>query len=303
MADCYLRFWGVRGSFPAPYPSHMRIGGNTPCVELRLGDEVVVLDAGTGIAALGRSLLGENEPRHLHLLLTHFHWDHISGLPFFEPAFRKGFRIDMHGPAHSASKLKAIISEQMKAPYFPVGTATWLADVRYHTLEHGCLRVGPASIEPFVVHHPGLTFGYRIRIGSRVVVFAPDSEIHLVDHAIDARRAEFDEEEQALLDQLKEEQRGRVVEFMRDADILIHDAQYTPDDYQRKKGWGHSCYLDTVNTAAEAGVKQLYLFSYDPSYDDDMVDRLHHNTRQLLRERKSNMSCHKSHEGLVIDLD
>jgi len=154
-----------------------------------------------------------------------------------------------------------------------------------------------------VVHHPGLTYGYRIEIGRHVIVFAPDNEIAFVNHAIDARRGEFDAEEQDLLDALLEEQRGRVIEFMRDADVLIHDAQYTPDDYQLKKGWGHSCYIDTVNAAADAGVKRLYLFSYDPTYDDDMVDTLHTTTQELLHRRGSNMSSHKAHEGLIIPLE
>ncbi len=303
MTGSYLRFRGVRGSFPAPYSSHMQVGGNTPCVELRLGSHLIILDAGTGIISLGRELAESRDCTGFHLFLTHFHWDHISGLPFFDPAFREGFEIDIHGPAHDPETLQAIIAEQMKAPYFPVGTATWLAKVRYHTAMEECVQVGPALIRPFVVHHPGLTYGYRIEAAGKVIVFAPDNEIFFVNHTIDARRGEFDADEQDLLEALKDEQHKRVIEFMRDADVLIHDAQYTPEDYRRKKGWGHSCYVDTVNAAADAGVQQLYLFSYDPAYDDDMVDALHRKTQRVLHERGSNMSCLKSAEGLVIRLD
>ena len=303
MANSYLRFWGVRGSYPAPYPSHMGIGGNTPCVELRLDDHLLVFDAGTGIIALGQQLVRSQRRCHIHLFLTHFHWDHISGLPFFDPAFTEGFTLTIHGPADSEQQLASLLAEQMKAPYFPVETETWLATVNYDCLQHGAVSIGSARITPFTTHHPGLTYGYRIETGQQTIVFAPDNEILFVNHVIASRRDEFDQDEQALLEALKQEQKERAIELMRDADLLIHDAQYTERDYVIKKGWGHSCYLDTVNTAIDAGVKQLFLFSYDPTYDDHKVEQLHQHTLELLRERGSNMSCHKTREGMVIELE
>ena len=133
MTGNYVRFWGVRGSYPAPYPTHMGVGGNTPCVELRVGNTIVVLDAGTGIIPFGNAMVQESGVRHVHVVLTHYHWDHISGLPFFVPAFLPGWKIDFFGPADSPDLLAENIAQQMRAPYFPVETETWLADIDYHT--------------------------------------------------------------------------------------------------------------------------------------------------------------------------
>lgn len=303
MAKNYLRFWGVRGSHPAPFASHMRIGGNTPCVELRLGEHVLIFDAGTGIIALGEELALHSPARRLNVFLSHYHWDHISGLPFFVPAFTEGFHIDLYGPGETAADLERHIALQMKAPYFPVETETWLADVRYHTLDDRTIEVGPARISAFVLHHPGLTYGYRIELGEKLILFAPDNEIFFINQSIDARRDEFDEDERHVLEAMKEEQKGRVIEFMRAADILIHDAQYTPQDYERTRGWGHSCFIDTVNSAIDADVKELFLFSYDPHYDDTQVEKLFESTRTIIRERQSTMICHKTCEGMIIELD
>lgn len=303
MATNYLRFWGVRGSYPAPFASHMRIGGNTPCVELRVDGHVLVLDAGTGIIPLGQALKRERERERLKVFLTHYHWDHISGLPFFLPAFTSGFDIDFYGPAPSAEELEAHIAQQMQAPYFPVETATWLANVRYHAFQDEPVTVGPVTLTTFVLHHPGLTYGFRIEVNGKVILYCPDNEILFVNQRIDDMRDAFDEDEHAVLEAMKEEQRGRVTEFMRDADYLIHDAQYTPEDYKRKRGWGHSCYIDTVNSAIDANARQLFLFSYDPEYDDERVDALHERTRDIIRERQSPLVCHKTCEGMIIELD
>ncbi len=303
MANNYLRFWGVRGSYPAPFASHMKIGGNTPCVELRLGDDILIFDAGTGIIPFGNALLKETKGCQLSIILSHYHWDHITGLPFFVPAFLPGFKLDFYGPSQSPEILESRIAQQMKAPYFPVETATWLADIKYHTPQNESFEIGAAKISNFILHHPGLTYGYRVEVLGKVIIFAPDHEIFLLNHRIDSRRDEFDEEEQALLEDMKVEHRDRVIEFMGGADYLIHDAQYTPEDYERKRGWGHTCYIDTVKSAMEAGVKHLFPFSYDPNYDDAAIDGMHRHILGMIKEQGSNMTCHKTCEGMIIDLD
>lgn len=303
MPENYLRFWGVRGSYPAPHASHMKIGGNTPCVELRLGEHTLLFDAGTGVIPFGHSTVKHSLTGHLNIFLSHYHWDHISGLPFFVPAFLPGYSIDFYGPASSPAELEEHIAQQMRAPYFPVETETWLASIRYHAPHHQPIHVGPARISTFVLHHPGLTYGYRIEINGKVILYCPDNEVFFVNQRIDLMRDEFDEVEHTFLEEMKEEQRGRVTEFMRDADILIHDAQYTEEDYARKRGWGHSCYADTVTSAIDAKVKNLFLFSYDPNYDDEQVDGLHTRANKLIEERQAAIICHKTCEGMIIDLD
>ena len=303
MPENYLRFWGVRGSYPAPFASHMKIGGNTPCVELCLGEHTILFDAGTGIIPFGHRRVAESVNGRLSVFLTHYHWDHISGLPFFIPAFLPGYSVDFFGPADSPAELEEHIAQQMRAPYFPVETETWLASIRYHTPHYEPISIGPARISAFVLHHPGLTYGYRIEVFGKVILYCPDNEIYFVNQRIDSMRDEFDESEHEILEQMKQEQHGRVTDYMRDADILIHDAQYTEEDYERKRGWGHSCYTDTVTSAMDAGVKNLYLFSYDPNYDDDQVDGLHASANKIIAEKRSNMICHKTCEGLLIDLD
>jgi phosphoribosyl 1,2-cyclic phosphodiesterase len=302
MSDNYVRFWGVRGSYPAPFSTHMKVGGNTPCVEIRSGDQLFILDAGTGIIPLGNALMGQSEIRTVTIILTHYHWDHISGLPFFVPAFVPGWKINIYGPADSASELEFHIAQQMRAPYFPVETETWLADINYET-PGDSLKFDNVEVNHFTMHHPGLTYAYRLTINDKIVVYAPDNELAFINQAIDDRKDEFDEYEQLLLEEMKEEQKWRGLEFMDKADILIHDAQYTPEDYAKKRGWGHSCYIETVTSAIDAGVKGLYLFSHDPNYDDEKLEILRDNASELARQQNSKMPCSLAVEGVQIDLD
>ena len=303
MTAKYLKYWGVRGSYPAPFDSHMRTGGNTSCVEIRDGNHIVICDAGSGIIPLGNALMQQDAIREITIVLTHYHWDHISGLPFFVPAFAPGFKINFFGPGQSQAEVEKHLSDQMKAPYFPVETETWLANIEYLDSRKGILERGPITVEHFNVHHPGSTYGYRIHAGRKTIVYASDNELSFINQSIDQRKAEFDEDEQRLLEEMKEEAKWRSIEFMEGVDLLIHDAQYTPADYAKKRGWGHSCYIDTVHSAMDARVKNLWLFHHDPNYDDDTIDDLHRHSVELITERKSKTVCHVAREGIQIDLD
>lgn len=303
MSNAYLRFWGVRGSYSAPFDSHLGVGGNTSCVEIRVDEHVLVCDAGTGIIPLGNELMAQSDIRELLVILTHYHWDHICGLPFFVPAFVPDWKINFFGPGHSADDIGKHVSAQMRAPYFPVGTETWLADIKYleppkdHTLSYG-----PISFSYQNVHHPGTTYGYRIHVNGKTVLYVSDNECLYLEKSIRQKYSELSKEEQDLYDEMQKEEYQAELELLHDTDVLIHDAQYTLEDYNKKRGWGHSCYIDTVNTAIDAGVKELYLYHHDPNYDDAAMEKIYEHAQQIIQERNASLKCHIAKEGDIVDL-
>lgn len=303
MSKAYLRFWGVRGSYTAPFASHLGVGGNTSCVEIRVDDHILLCDAGTGIIDFGNHMLRQKDIRNLLIILTHYHWDHICGLPFFVPAFVPDWNISIFGPGQKASDIEEYVSAQMKAPFFPVGTETWLAKVRYITPPPDQrFAHGPIQIDYDNVHHPGSTYGYRIRANGKTILYISDNECLYLDKSIKLKYGELSAEEQSLYDLMQQEEYEAEIKLLRGADIVIHDAQYTPEDYQKKRGWGHSCYIDTVNTAIEAGVKVLYLYHHDPNYDDQEMENIHRRALEIIRERRSDLVCHLAKEGMIVEL-
>lgn len=303
MSNAYLRFWGVRGSYSAPFDTHLQVGGNTSCVEIRAGDSILVCDAGTGIIPFGNELIKQAKVREMLIILTHYHWDHICGLPFFVPAFLPDWKLHFFGPGQSGADMKEFVSAQMRAPYFPVGTETWLARVDYmNPPENHEINYGPINITYTSVHHPGTTYGYRIKINGKEILYISDNECLYLNKAIRLKYGEFSKEEQELYDAMQKEEYDSELKLIRGSDILIHDAQYTKEDYDKKRGWGHSCYIDTVNTAIDAGVKELYLYHHDPNYDDAAIDRIYRHCLQIIEDRSSNLKCHIAREGDKIDL-
>lgn len=302
MSDAYLRFWGVRGSYAAPFASHLKVGGNTSCVEVRHGDHVLICDAGTGIIPLGNQLLQQDKVRELLIMLTHYHWDHVCGLPFFVPAFIPEWKISFFGPGDDNKEVQKHVSAQMRAPYFPVGTESWLANINYLSPEKNGRKYGPMTIEHNNVHHPGTTYGYRIKINGKTVIYISDNECKYIEKSVSQRKSELNDEEQIIYDDMVREEHASELGLIKDADILIHDAQYTPEDYQKKKGWGHSCYIDTINMAIDAGVRELYLYHHDPNYDDAAIEAIHKAAEKIIRDRQSSLKCHIAREGLRVDL-
>jgi phosphoribosyl 1,2-cyclic phosphodiesterase len=299
----YIRFWGVRGSYPAPFGSHMRVGGNTSSVELRADNHILVCDGGSGIIPLGNSLMGQQEIKEVMVILTHYHWDHISGLPFFVPAFVPGWKVRIYGPGENQEEIERRISGQMVDPYFPVEVETWMADIHYLRADNNRLEYGPFKIETFNVHHPGSTFGYRIEVHDKVIIYVSDNELKFLEKTVEERKNDLEPEELQLIEAMQKEEWDNAVETIKDAHVFIHDAQYTPEDYAKKRGWGHSCYIDTANFAMDANIKELYLFHVDPSYNDAKIEELHRATVKQISERQSMMECHIAREGLIVDID
>ncbi len=302
MSKTQLRFWGVRGSYAAPFKTHLGVGGNTSCVEIRSGDHLLICDAGTGIIPLGNELMQQDKIREMLIILTHYHWDHVCGLPFFVPAFVPDWKINFFGPGESPKIIEEYVSAQMQAPYFPVGTETWLAETNYLTPENDGFQYGPMKIDFSNVHHPGITYGYKIEVNNKTIVYASDNECMFIEKSIQHRADEFNEEEHELYKEMIHEEHQSELNLIQDADILIHDAQYTPDDYDKKRGWGHSCYIDTINTAIDANVKELYLFHHDPNYDDTAMEAILKHSNQIIKEKGASLICHIAKEGMVIDI-
>lgn len=299
----YLRFWGVRGSYAAPYNSHMQVGGNTSCVEIRTGDHVLVCDAGTGIIPLGNRLMKENRRRELFIVLSHYHWDHINGLPFFIPAFSPDWKINILGPGDSPDAVKHAVSSQMRNPYFPVSTENWQAQIEYKTFADHKFEFGPMTVQYQSVHHPGVTYGYRVAINGRVITYIPDNECMFMEKTLIQQGSNLNDTEKTYYNLMQQEEYESELELPKDADILIHDSQYTLDEYETKQGWGHSCYLDTVQSALDANVKLLFLFHHDPAHDDKFMEEIRKDAEAVVQMSGKKMKCFIAREGMRVKLN
>ncbi len=274
-----VRFWGVRGSVPVPGPSTLKIGGNTSCVEVLCGDTRLIFDAGTGIRELGNALTKQSaQALTMHMFLSHVHWDHIQGFPFFAPAFAKVHTIHMYGQSTAWGSVESSLAGQMNLANFPLTLADLPSTLVFHdmdtsqviTLDNG------ATISAFAGNHPGGVFLYRVDYKNKSVVYATDNEM-------DATPA------------------PGLVEFVKGADVLICDSMYTPDEYSgvvgpNKKGWGHSTYTQSIELAKLSGAKQLVLFHHDPDRGDDAVLALEKHAKQMFAGSIA------AYEGLSITL-
>ncbi len=248
-----FRFWGVRGSIATPGPKTVRYGGNTPCVEVQASDHRIILDGGTGLRCLGEGLMREGQPIDADLVLTHTHWDHIQGIPFFTPAFIPGNTFRLHGQNKGPYSLKKVLEGQMTDPNFPVPLSIMGSELSFHELEPGdSLKIGDdVLIKTRPMRHPNECLGIRIEHAGRVLVYCTDTE-----H--DPESGELDENVLALAD---------------GADVFIYDAMYTEESYRNGKvGWGHSTYTEALRLARAAKVRKLFFFHHDPYSEDDFLD-------------------------------
>lgn len=277
-----VTFWGVRGSIATSGARFQGFGGNTTCIEVEHAGERLIIDAGTGLRPLGQKLLAESResglPVRATMLFTHLHWDHIQGFPFFAPAFVPSTELALHGPCENGVTLETTLARQMEAPTFPVPLAAMGARRTFGCLHDGAeIETGPFRIRTRALEHPQGSLGYRIEAGGRVFCFATDTE-HPEDRTVD----------EALL------------ELARGAELLVLDAQYTPDEYEGRagpprKGWGHSTHVAAVQAAVAAQVGRLGLFHHDPGHEDPFVERMERDARSLFPRTFA------TREGLSID--
>jgi len=269
----HIAFWGVRGSIASPGPETAAVGGNTSCIEVVCGSTRLVLDAGTGLRALGNRLLreGGGQPLAMTLLLSHYHWDHLQGLPFFAPVYTKQTELQIVGGANGVMSVREALAHQMSAPVFPVRIDETAAHITTREVRAGeSFDVGEARVTVARGNHPGGVMAYRIEHEGRSVVYATDTEHYAcVDPALRA--------------------------LTEGADVLVYDSQYTPEEYRAKVGWGHSTYVEGAALARASGVGKLVLFHHDPLRTDEGVAELEIKARGLYP------SSVAAREGLVLD--
>lgn len=278
-----ITFWGVRGSIPAPGPDTVEFGGNTSCVEIRAGAATLIFDAGTGLRLLGKRMLSEM-PFTAHLFFSHVHWDHIQGFPFFDPAFVKGNTIHLHGGNNVSRTLEETLAGQMDHPSFPVHLSEMGAKMVFHDVKEGVaaeIDAGggqAASVTAVPGNHPNGVWIYRVDYLGRSAVYATDTEHYAVADP-------------------------KITALAKGADVLIYDAQYTPEEYAGtagtggpKLGWGHSTFEAAATIARAASVRKLYLFHHDPTQSDAAVRDKERRARELFTP------CEAAREGLVLEL-
>ena len=252
-----VSFWGVRGTLPVSRPDARRYGGNTLCVSVDFPDgRLFVFDAGTGIRALSDALLAAGRTRlDARVLISHPHWDHINALPFFVPFYMQGNRFEVCGPTHGDITMRGLINAQMDGVYFPITTREFAADVQYRDLAEGTYDIGGVAVRTMLLSHPGNCLGYRLEYAGRSLCYVTDNELYPADSPY--RSEEYAE---------------RLVEFCRDADVLITDCTFADADYPRFIHWGHSSVSQVAELGWRARVRALNLVHHDPGQNDDAID-------------------------------
>jgi phosphoribosyl 1,2-cyclic phosphodiesterase len=269
-------FWGTRGSIAVPGDKTVKYGGNTTCLEVMLSDgSFLILDAGTGIRRLGKKLM-DNGKKDINIFLTHPHWDHIQGFPFFAPMYKNDFKIVVHGWPTTNRKVKDTITDQMEGTYFPVDFSQLAADIDFVEIEDYKLNYNTAQLSFMRNNHPVICHGIKIEEQGKSFVFMTDNELDASKPA-----TSWD----------------KFVEFCYGADLLVHDAQYTSDEIDARKGWGHSPFTRVLDLAKEAKVKSVGLFHHDPEHSDECIDRIISESERYIKDNNLEITCFGAMEG------
>lgn len=286
----HIKFWGTRGSISKPGATTVRYGGNTSCIELISSQgTLLVIDCGTGGHGLGLELTSKLIHKRGHMLISHTHWDHIQGIPFFAPFFMSDAEWDIYGPKNLSQSIQEALEGQMQHIYFPVSINQLGATMRFHSLVEGTFQINDIKVTVHYLNHPVITCGYRIEVDGVVIVYSCDYEPNST----------------ALLtkeDEISEPDRKHL-EFLADADLVIHDAQYTLNEYPAKIGWGHSPIEYAVKICQLAGVKQLALTHHDPLRDDASIDKILKKVHENLKKQDSALKVFAAAEGTELDLN
>ena len=290
-----VRFWGIRGSVPTPGSANHRYGGNTSCVEVRVGETLFICDAGTGIRDLGQALVATQEPIEAHLFFSHTHWDHIQGFPYFAPAYSRDHQILVYGTDEGDTRFHRLLSGQMSSDaYFPVDFKDLKARIEPRDLGGGHREIDGVKVSYLSQHHPGGSFAYAFEVDGRKLVYATDHELD----AVVLNRAKTEENPDLL-----REPPADFLEFIEGADLLVGDAQYTDAEYLQHVGWGHSRATTLTDAAIMGGVKQLALFHHDPMQSDAAVDAKVETCQARAGQHGSKLQVFGAREGLQVRIE
>ena len=277
-----IRCWGARGSIPVSGADYVTYGGDTTCIEIRSReDDLIIIDAGSGIRRLGSLLLQEKRDQ-ISMVFTHAHWDHILGFPFFKPAYRKGTAIQMFGCPQAQESIQEMISRTMEAPYFPVNFQDLQADISYHEACESSFSIKSVTVVPIPLSHPNNGYGYKFSENGKSFVFLTDNELGF-QHPGGLTFRDY-------------------VHFSRGADFLIHDAEFTAEEYRQTRTWGHSVYTEALRLALEAKVGIFGIFHHNQERSDSSLEELVQDCRRIVAERGERMEVFALSQDTEIQL-
>lgn len=287
-----LKFWGTRGSIPVPGNDTLIYGGNTPCVELRSNNgEIAIIDGGSGIRELGNYLADKNYPDIIDIFFSHYHWDHLQGIPFFKPLYDKNKSVNFYGMSSFGADIKALLSYQMVPNHFPISMNDFKAKVNFIEIDADKVySLKDFTIETLKVVHPSPTLTFKIKCSEKCIVYMTDNEINLDSIPEINSDSDFLRDNKELID------------FCNGCDYLIHDAMYEEASMSDKKGWGHSSNISLAKFGILAKVKNLVLFHYNPDYTDKKIESLLNDTQNELLKYGSNIQCLGAREGMEISI-
>ncbi len=287
-----LKFWGTRGSIPVPGNKTLIYGGNTPCVEIKNKDKnLIILDAGSGLRELGKQIAQNRIEDSIHIFISHYHWDHIQGIPFFIPLYEKGNNITFYGEGSSGKKVKEMLSQQMTSTYFPINIDEVASKTNFVEIKTNSIyQIGNIRVETRRANHPSPTISFKLTECNKNFVYMTDNELYIKNSTQGYSQKE-------ILNKNKE-----LIDFCSGCDYLIHDSMYDEISVLGKKGWGHSGNITLAHFSLLAKVKNLVLFHYNPDYCDEKIESLLKEILSVLNSENSGINCVASKEGMCIEL-